>query len=105
MTLRLSTVTSWIGPPAVIILALIAISLLAGCTKPVPFLTTLEYEIPAECEVASAPEPKLPADRDIDATVAIEDRQKLKWALRTERSLRTTCAQRLKAQRGEAKSS
>lgn len=106
MIVRRSAVWSWIGLPALIILALLALSLLTGCgNKQVPFLTTLEYEIPAECEVASPPEPKLPADRDIDASVAIEDRQKLKWALRSERSLRAACVQRLKAQRGETKPS
>lgn len=99
LSLRAATITVLI-----VFLCVAAFGLLGGCTKDTvpPFITLALPEIPAECVAPPVAEPKL-KDGDITAEAAARDRSNLKWALRNERNLRSACAARLQAQRGEAK--
>ena len=89
----------------VVFLIVVGFGLLGGCSKDVspPFVTLAQPEIPAECVTPATREPRL-KEGDVSTADAARDRTAMKWAFRNERNLRSACAVRLKAQRGEAKS-
>lgn len=79
-------------------------ALLAGCggpPEPVPYITSELPEIPATCVSPSTPEPKLDPNQDASDLDALKHVLKMKSAYRTEKHLRKSCGEELKAQRGK----
>ena len=76
---------------------------LLGCaTAPPPvYLTTDLPEIPETCVSKATPEPKLNEKQPATDLDALKHVLKLKTAYRSERHLRKSCGEQLKAQRGQ----
>ena len=82
-----------------IVFLLVAVFVLAGCTKepaPQPFVTVSQPALPGECFAPAPAVPRLP-EADVDTATAARDRQKLVEGIKVRDSNSKACAERLRA--------